>query len=157
MDQTNLYKALTEIQLRQNNNRITVKGVSMEPIISSGDQVVLEKAESYRIGDIVTAFDQKGRLLTHRIVRMKKDMWYIKGDHAVAVESVDPKDCFGRVVTIIRDDGTEQKVSYGLKSILIVFLSLKMHKRFLVVKNTEQVFKGRYYKWICMLSKHRIK
>jgi phage repressor protein C with HTH and peptisase S24 domain len=59
MDQTNLYKALTEIQLRQNNNRITVKGVSMEPIISSGDQVVLEKAESYRIGFFVNVKDKQ--------------------------------------------------------------------------------------------------
>lgn len=154
MSHSNLLKVLTSISVKQNGNRIEVIGSSMEPSISSGNTVCLEKVDQYRKGDIVVAIDHKGRLLIHRIVRIKNGVWYIKGDNAVAVETVKPEDCFGRVVKVSSVDGIEKSIKPGVKGKVIACLSLMMHKKFVTTKDYKKVMRGWEYKMICFIARH---
>lgn len=60
---------------------ITVRGVSMEPTLSTGDLAVVRKQDSYSVGDTV-AFHAGGSIVIHRIVRGSAEEGYIvQGDN----------------------------------------------------------------------------
>ena len=87
---------------------IPVKGFSMLPFIRGRkDLVVLQRKDSYRKGDIVL-FNNHGRTILHRIVRIEGDRVTIQGDGVPRnQEHVRLKDIHGKAVTILRDGKRE--------------------------------------------------
>lgn len=63
---------------------------SMADELQAGDMVVIEKSDSYKVGDIITYFPASEQIsVTHRIVRIEGDKFYAKGD-ANNTEDPDP-------------------------------------------------------------------
>ena len=77
---------------------------SMSGSIEAGDAIIIEKSDSYRVGDVITYFPAaETTSVTHRIVRIEGDRYYAKGD---ANESEDPDPIFitqiaGKTVKVI--------------------------------------------------------
>lgn len=63
-----------------------VEGKSMYPTLISGDKILVEKKRDIYIGDIV-AFYLGKKLVVHRVVRVKGDMLYTKGDNSLSCDS----------------------------------------------------------------------
>lgn len=70
---------------------------SMADTIDAGDAIIIKKAASYAVGDVVTYFPaDEDYSVTHRIVRIDGDKFYTKGD---ANPSEDPDPVFlGQIV-----------------------------------------------------------
>ncbi len=65
---------------------------SMSGSIEAGDAIIIEKSDSYKVGDIITYFPAADKVsVTHRIVRVEGEKYYAKGD---ANESEDPDPIF---------------------------------------------------------------
>lgn len=88
---------------------------SMEPTIHVGDFVIINtKAKEYKVGDIVTFYDNEGSFVTHKIISIDNDSMITKGDNNTSVDGVVPtKDIVGKYVTKITSGG---KIMAALKS-----------------------------------------
>jgi len=79
-------------------------GVSMEPTINTGDLLIIEKKESpnfnVKIGDILI-FEYNGKLVGHRLINIRNNIYYTKGDNSRGVEEVREEQIIGKVVGII--------------------------------------------------------
>ncbi len=65
---------------------------SMSGLIEAGDAIIIEKCDSYEVGDVITYFPAADSVsVTHRIVRIEGEKYYAKGD---ANESEDPDPIF---------------------------------------------------------------
>lgn len=65
---------------------------SMSGSIDAGDAIIIEKRDSYEVGDVITYFPAANNVsVTHRIVRIEGEKYYAKGD---ANESEDPDPIF---------------------------------------------------------------
>jgi PqqD family protein of HPr-rel-A system len=90
-----------------NSNRdtdITVTGVSMEPSLCEGDVVTIRRAESYEKGDILVFCYKNNELLIHRLLRIKDQRYFCKGDNAFRLEDILYEQIFGKVVKINGED-----------------------------------------------------
>ncbi|MBP5690270.1 MAG: S24/S26 family peptidase [Bacteroidales bacterium] len=87
---------------------IPVKGFSMLPFIRGRkDLVEIRKADTYRKRDIVL-FDNHGRTILHRIVRVEGDNVTIQGDGVASnQEHVTLADIHGKAVKILRNGKRE--------------------------------------------------
>ena len=64
----------------------------MSGSIEAGDAIVIEKSDTYKVGDIITYFPAADNVsVTHRIVRIEGEKYYAKGD---SNESEDPDPIF---------------------------------------------------------------
>lgn len=62
---------------------------SMSGSIEAGDAIIIEKKDSYEVGDIITYFPAgENTSVTHRLIRIEGDKYYTKGD---ANPSEDPE------------------------------------------------------------------
>jgi hypothetical protein len=78
-----LFPAITELLANNQKVRITVTGDSMMPFLRENtDSVELSAADfnSLRFGQIVLIRRTSGLYILHRIVRKRKDCFYISGD-----------------------------------------------------------------------------
>ena len=123
MTETTLLKSLTTVKLKINDNILPVSGISMLPLIENGDSVKILKCEKYKKGDIIVAIDSTERLLIHRIVNFKNGMIIMKGDNALSLEKVAPKNCFGRITEIIGQNKNTIMVRRHFTQSLIAFFS----------------------------------
>ncbi len=54
---------------------------SMSGSIEAGDMIIIEKFDSYEVGDVITYFPAgENTSVTHRLVRIEGDRYYTKGD-----------------------------------------------------------------------------
>lgn len=86
-----------------NSNRfvdISVTGVSMEPSLRAGDVVTIRRTESYEVGDILVFLYKNNELLIHRLLRIKGQRYFCKGDNAFRLEDADYEQVFGKVVKV---------------------------------------------------------
>jgi len=65
---------------------IIVAGRSMEPTLKQGDLVVLKRAESYSVGDILGYVTPYGPIVIHRIVATEDNAFTLKGDNHTSVD-----------------------------------------------------------------------
>jgi len=82
--------------------RLRVISDSMVPLMDIDDIVLVEHAplRGYRRGDIVVIF-RTGEFITHRLVRLRKDQWYTKGDRFHFLdEPITPDEVVGKVIAI---------------------------------------------------------
>lgn len=104
MQQMILYNILRS---QLNNNRdvnITVTGVSMEPSLYASDSVTVHRAEAYEVGDILVFLYKNNELLIHRLLRIKDQRYFCKGDNAFRLEDVAYEQIFGKVVKVNGED-----------------------------------------------------
>ena len=99
-----LYNILRS-QLNSNRDAdITVTGVSMEPLLRAGDMVTIRRTESYEVGDILVFLYKNDELLIHRLLRIKDQRYFCKGDNAFRLEDVTYEQILGKVVKINGED-----------------------------------------------------
>jgi signal peptidase I len=78
-------------QLGGSTSYVITKGISMEPLLRSGDLVLLRKQSSYRLQEIVGYRDPQLRhIVMHRIVAIKGDRLTTKGDNNNFVDPYHP-------------------------------------------------------------------
>lgn len=104
MNQILLYNILHS-QLNSNKDaNITVTGVSMEPSLRAGDLVTVRRAEAYEVGDILVFIYKNNELLIHRLLRIKNQRYFCKGDNAFRLEDIEYEHIFGKVVKVNGED-----------------------------------------------------
>jgi signal peptidase I len=70
---------------------VMVNGVSMEPNYHSGDLVIVRKAKTYQVGDVVTYRDtEMGAYVIHRIIGIQQGQVVLKGDNNSWVDAYHP-------------------------------------------------------------------
>jgi signal peptidase I len=70
---------------------VMVNGDSMEPGYHSGDLVILRKAQTYQVGDVVTYRDPKlGTYVIHRIIDIQQDRFVLQGDNNSWIDAYHP-------------------------------------------------------------------
>lgn len=108
---------------------VFIRGLSMEPLLSTGDCAFYIKESIYNVGDIVV-FNFDNKLIIHRIVDIKKGLYIIKGDNSYNVEIVKSETVLGKVNIIIKNNK-----SYHLKKSnftkIIVELSKLVYKQWI--------------------------
>ena len=65
-----------------------VSGGSMYPLLHNGDQLLVVKDDTYAVGDVVMCRAAEGFVRTHRIVRIKKNNIWTKGDNVPHCDEV---------------------------------------------------------------------
>lgn len=98
-----LVKKREDIKL---DRTVVICGNSMMPLIHSGDKVLLEKVNSYQIGDIlVFYYETQKTFIAHRLLLKYNGDLFCKGDNSFALEKVNPRNVVGRVLYILKDGG----------------------------------------------------
>ena len=70
---------------------VIVNGISMEPGYHSGDLVIIHKAQSYQVGDVVTYRDpEMGAYVIHRIIEDQQSYFVLKGDNNSWLDAYHP-------------------------------------------------------------------
>ena len=70
---------------------VMVNGMSMEPGYHTGDLVIVRKAETYQVGDVVTYRDSEmGAFVIHRIISIEQGQFIIKGDNNSWLDAYHP-------------------------------------------------------------------
>ncbi len=111
-------------EMIQNNRRVqlTVTGNSMFPLLSHlRDSVTIEGCEDYKKYDIILYVRKNGDLILHRIVKRKKDVFFLCGDNQTVIEyPIYKEQIIGKVVSMKRKEKnfTTKNVFYGLYSFL---------------------------------------
>ena len=70
---------------------VIVNGISMEPGYHLGDLTIMRKANSYKVGDIVTYRDADMQAyVIHRIIRVEQDHYVLQGDNNSWIDAYRP-------------------------------------------------------------------
>jgi len=80
-----------------------IKGSSMLPLLKESiDQVMIEQNKDIYLYDVVL-FRSKDKLVIHRIIKQKKDYYYITGDNQYKLEKVHKNQILGVATNFIKD------------------------------------------------------
>ena len=77
---------------------IIVEGISMEPTLFNGDVVTIQQSDTYEVGDILVFLYKNNQLLIHRLLLVKDQRCFCKGDNALRLEDVSFDRILGKVV-----------------------------------------------------------
>ena len=80
-----------------------VTGFSMNPVLYENDTVTVSPGEPYNIGDILVFVYNREELLIHRLIEIKENIYYCKGDNALRMEKTSSDQIFGKVTAINRN------------------------------------------------------
>ena len=75
-----LFFLISNLNLPLNYKILLVQSGSMSPTINTGDLVIVKAGNKYKKGDVVTFISNKRFNVTHRIVDVKNNQFYTKGD-----------------------------------------------------------------------------
>jgi signal peptidase I len=100
-------------------------GLSMLPLLYSGDSVTVKKAETYKKGDVVLFKRDDDSFVLHRIIKIKGDTVYTEGD---ALRGCDPpvkkENIIGKAVAFFRK-GEKIKISdFKYKVYMLCYVSV---------------------------------
>lgn len=86
-----VWNLIAPTQLGGNVSYVNVRGISMEPTLSTGDLLVMRQRDSYDVGQIV-AFrsDMGGAVVVHRIVATDGERYLLKGDNNTFLDRYTP-------------------------------------------------------------------
>ena len=86
---------------------ITVAGWSMEPLLRNGrDRVLLKKPTNLlKRGNIVFYQRKTGQFVLHRIFKIRRDGYYMMGDHQIDLEGPIEDDAIFAIVTEVERNG----------------------------------------------------
>lgn len=83
----------------------TVHGYSMYPLLCNHrDSVYIEKANSYKKYDVVLFERPNGKLVLHRIIKIKNGVYYFCGDNDFVIEKVAEQQFIGKMTEFSRKD-----------------------------------------------------
>jgi len=103
--------------------RFTAPGHSMTPFIRDGDVITVAPGR-IRFGDTVAFVSPHfGKLTVHRVVRISRDGYLIKGDNTVEPDGTVPRaSLLGRVVSV-EHRSRHVRLGLGVERAAIAFLS----------------------------------
>ena len=116
-----------------------IKGVSMNPFFKTGDMFIVKKIDAKKliIGDIISYYsEQHPNGICHRLIRKVYlngvCFLYVRGDaYTGALELVDEKALFGKVIAVIKDrriknvsSPYQQFINYCIVIFLPIFLRI---------------------------------
>lgn len=81
---------------------LTVAGTSMLPLIREGEDIPICRKDTYDIGDILVFIYQQDRLIVHRLLDIRGDRYFCKGDNSFELEEIGSDQIIGAV--LIEDD-----------------------------------------------------
>lgn len=70
---------------------VVINGNSMEPLYHKGDLVIVQSADLYQVGDIVTYRHPQIGSVIHRIIARDGERYVMKGDHNTWTDSYEPR------------------------------------------------------------------
>ena len=76
-----------------------ISGHSMAPLIKNGDRVYVIETKKYDLGDIIL-FENNNKLICHRIIKIKDDYYFCKGDNWNNIDIINKKEIHGKVFMI---------------------------------------------------------
>ena len=86
-----IWMAFAPIHIGGQAAYVIVNGISMEPGYHSGDLVIIHKAQSYQVGDVVTYRDpEMGAYVIHRIIENQQNHFILKGDNNSWLDAYHP-------------------------------------------------------------------
>lgn len=89
---------LSTVMKNNKTAQISVSGISMEPILKSGDSITIKREDNYDVGDILV-FIYKEELLVHRLIK-KDSKYYCKGDNAFRLEDITKEQILGKIILV---------------------------------------------------------
>lgn len=130
---------------------LTVMGFSMNPVLYEEDTVVVEPANSYDIGDILVFKHNNDKVLIHRLIEIKNDIYYCKGDNVFHMEKTSVDMIFGKVSTINRNGKNVQLMPCTDKFIIMAkAVNMMFFKRRFNHEKTRETYVYKLYKKICI-------
>lgn len=91
---------LSTVMKNNKTAQISVSGISMEPILKSGDSITIKREDNYDVGDILV-FIYKEELLVHRLIK-KDSKYYCKGDNAFRLEDITKEQILGKIILVMK-------------------------------------------------------
>lgn len=112
---------------------LTAKGDSMLPFIRDREKIILQKAETYRRGDIVLARTDNGTTVLHRIIRTGNGTATLMGDRNLRKKEKCPLSGIkGKVISISGKRGIRLTSSWRHRCLSAIWLCLIPVRRLLV-------------------------
>lgn len=112
---------------------LKAKGGSMRPFIRDGEKIILQKAETYRRGDIVLARTDDGTTVLHRIIAIEDGTATLMGDRNLRKKEKCPAAGIkGKVISISGKRGTRLTSSWKHRCLSAIWLCLLPVRRLLV-------------------------
>lgn len=99
----------------------------MFPEFSTNDIVIIQKTNSYEVGDIITYNYENKYLVTHRIVKKENNGFITKGDNnnSEDIENIKVENVKGKVISIIKNKYLKNMIII----VLIIIILLKILKK----------------------------
>ena len=86
-----VWDLIAPTQLGGSVSYVNIRGVSMQPTLSTGDLMVLRSRDAYAVGEIVAfVSDMNGAIVVHRIVDVVGDRYLLKGDNNAFLDRYTP-------------------------------------------------------------------
>ena len=86
-----IWMAFAPVKIGGQASYVMVSGISMEPGYHTGDLVLVRKAQTYQVGDVVTYHDaEMGSYVIHRIIGIEQGLFELQGDNNSWIDSFHP-------------------------------------------------------------------
>lgn len=93
-------KVLMLMIKKQGFIQLSVKGMSMFPILKSGDIITVRRKQPYSIGDILVFSYNNEQILVHRLLKIDGNIYFCKGDNSFRLEMVRENNIIGSVILL---------------------------------------------------------
>ena len=116
-----------------------IKGTSMNPLLIDGDKVELTHPLNLKKGDIIFYRRENGEYILHRIYKVKKDSYYLLGDHQIKIEkNIKKEQIEAKVRKIIKIRNKQEKIieltSFKYRFYKFLFSFMIVHYIYLFLK-----------------------
>ena len=78
---------------------LIVSGTSMLPVINEGESISICGKDTYDIGDIIVFIYKQDELIVHRLLDIKENRYFCKGDNSFELEEIEGEQIIGAVLT----------------------------------------------------------
>ena len=135
-----------ELLKRDGSFLYTFKGVSMKPLLHQGKDVVIISSIDRPIKKLDIVLYKVGeRYVLHRVLKIKKDHYVIRGDNTYSLEFIPKDKVFGILTSYYKNDKLKKVNTKG--AILLYYLWLTTYPlRWLLVKTKRllrRIIKGK--------------
>ena len=135
-----------ELLKRDGSFLYTFKGVSMKPLLHQGKDVVIISSIDRPIKKLDIVLYKVGeRYVLHRVIKIKKDHYVIRGDNTYSEEFIPKDNVFGILTSYYKNDKLKKVNTKG--AILLYYLWLTTYPlRWLLVKTKRllrRIIKGK--------------
>ena len=135
-----------ELLKRDGSFLYTFKGVSMKPLLNQGKDVVIISSIDRPIKKLDIVLYKVGeRYVLHRVIKIKKDHYVIRGDNTYREEFIPKDKVFGILTSYYKNDKLKKVNTKG--AILLYYLWLTTYPlRWLLVKTKRllrRIIKGK--------------